>query len=187
LARIVHAGYLTLIETEQPGLQMLAVSAELVLSLVSLLIAVLAAGIAGFQARRMRETWQAQNALEVARDLQSERQRTARSVLYNITAAKLPYEEWDRAQRGQVDDVVQQLNTAAYLTEKRLLPSKMLEENWNNLFRNAYVAAKPRIEARSQFGGIDMWVPFQRFAKQMLDKYGPPGTFYFERDDRDVE
>jgi len=163
---------------------MIAATADVVLSAVSLVIALCAAGFAGLQVLRMRQTWQAQNALEVARDLQSKEQREARRDLYVLKARDTPYQDWTRADRHNADHVLQQLNTAAYLSEQRLLPSKMLEENWNGVFRNAYRAAQPRIEDRVVTRGArNLWGPFDRFAKRMIALYGEPDPYFEEGED----
>jgi type II secretory pathway pseudopilin PulG len=159
---------------------MFGVNADTVLSSVSVAVAVLAAAFAGLQVSRMRQTWQAQNALEVARDLQSDAQRSGRRALYALKARNAPYEQWTFPQRHDVDNVIQQLNTAAYLDERQLLPPKMLEENWNGVFRNAYVAALPRVQARRDKGAKNLWRPFEDFAKRMIDLYGDPDPYFEE-------
>jgi hypothetical protein len=152
----------------------------LALSIISLVVAVSAAGFAGLQVIRMRQTWQAQNALEVARDIQSNDQREARRRLYVLKARGTDYGSWTLAQKHEVDTAIQQLNTAAYLGEQRLLPPRMLEENWNVVFRQVYRAAEPRINDYVDRGAQEPWGPFRRFATRMIALNGEPPPYFEE-------
>lgn len=157
------------------------VAASFVVSIIAV-IAVLVVGLnqAGRlsrQAERMRESWQAQNALEIARDIQSERQRDARRTLYWLKSQGVEYSNWTALQRNQADLVLQQLNTAAYMAEIGLLPKNMLEENWGNVFRNVFVASQPRIEHRREKWAQGLWQPFVRLATRLLDE-APAEPFY---------
>lgn len=136
------------------------------------------------QAERMKESWQAQNALEIARDIQSERQRNARRTIYWLKSQEVEYSDWTLFQRSQADLVLQQLNTAAYLEEIGLLPKGMLENNWGNVFRNVFVAAEPRIDHRKEEWARDLWHPFVTLAKRLLDE--APGEPFYRPEEGDL-
>ncbi len=155
----------------------LAVTAVLVVGLYQ-------AGRLSRQAERMRESWQAQNAIEIARDIQSERQREARRMLYWLKSQDVEYSKWTPLQRNQADLVLQQLNTAAYMAEIGLLPKDMLEENWGNVFRNVFVAAQPRIEHRKEEWARDLWKPFVTLAIRLLDE--TPGEPFYPPEEGDL-
>ena len=153
------------------------------LSIGSLVVAVLAASFAGAQVVRMRQAWQAQNALEVARDLDSEEQREARRALYGLKAAQVPYIKWKISDKETADRVLQRLNTAAYLADKRLLPPGMLEENWSGVYRNVYRAAEDRIAERDVLGATHLWRSFRVLAMSLIAELGEPDPFFRESEE----
>ena len=118
----------------------------------------------------MRQGWQAQNAMEIARDLQAGEQREARGRIYSLKGDSVPYEDWTQADKHVADKVFQQLNTAAYLQQRKLLPKDMLEENWGNVFRSAYRAASERIDERRSMGDRELWRQFEDFALRLLEE-----------------
>ena len=143
---------------------------------------VLAAGALGalglglIQIKNMRRGWQAQNALEMARDLQSDEQRQARRTIYGLKGDGVPYRSWSDSQKHAATVAVQQLNTAAYLAQIDLIPPNMLEDNWGQVFRNVYTAALPRIEDRRSQGETNLWKAFTDLAEDLL-KRGPADPF----------
>jgi hypothetical protein len=125
----------------------------------------------------MRKTWQAQNALDLLRDIQSDAQRAARGCIFGLKGDGVPLANWTIEQEHQADLVVQQLNTAAYLAEHRLVPARMLNDLWGDIFRRAYGAAHDRIDERRRLGDPDLWQSFTRVAEKLLKK-APATSFY---------
>lgn len=146
-------------------------------TLITSVAAMAAVGIGIFQAHRMRQGWQAQNALEIARDLQSAEQREARGLIYSLKGNGVPFVEWSDEEKHLADKVFQQLNTAAYLQQRKLLPNDLLEENWGNVFRSAYRAASERVQERRDRGDRELWRPFEEFALALL-KVADADPFY---------
>jgi hypothetical protein len=144
-----------------------------VASIVSAVAAIGAVLLGSLQAHRMREGWQAANAVEALRDLQSDGQRDARRHLYSLHARNVPYNEWSASDKLVTDSVCQQLNGAAYLSQKGLLPDSMLEEYWGNVIRNVYVAAGPRLDERRAAGDTKLWQPLVDAATELLTIRGP--------------
>lgn len=105
----------------------------LFISFVSARSAERSAEFAKLQHQRMKEAWQTQNAFELARDLQSERQRAARRTIYELHGGHTKYASWTKEQKHLADYICQQLQTAAILDKQELLPPGFLALNWGDL------------------------------------------------------
>jgi hypothetical protein len=149
-------------------------------ALASILTAIAALGalvIGISQAKGMREGWQAQNALEVLRDLQSEIQRNGRREIYSLKGQEVPYSQWGEEKKRIADSICSQLNAVAYLDKRRLLPPGMVEDNWGNVYRNVYTAAHDHILDRRAKGDSKLWEPFIGLAEKYLT-ISPADNFY---------
>jgi len=133
--------------------------------------------IGALQTRRMRRTWQAQNAIDILRDMQSETQRAARHTIFGLKGDRIPYNTWTEEEKHKAGVVIQLLNTAAYLAKRRLIPRTILDDLWGDIFRGAYESAHEHVIERRELGDKGLWKEFSDVAEDLLTK-APANDFY---------
>jgi hypothetical protein len=134
------------------------------------------------QTKLSKLSWQAQNAVEISRDLQSDKQRSARGCIFALAGDEVPYHRWTEEEKHQADLMIQQLQLAVILNANELLVRDLLRDSWGATFVKACRAGHERIEdQRSKSGNDSLWRAFEDFAKGPCKGIEPPPFYQSDR------
>jgi len=101
---------------------------------------------------------QQQNLVTVGRDLQSNDQRTARSVVYHL--GQNDGEHWAKSRNWSVDqkDAVeltcQLFELVIFMQDNDMLPPGSVADNWVNAVERCWIVALPLIHSREESEGL---------------------------------
>jgi len=123
-------------------------------------VVVLIVGLMAYKA--VKEGVRDQNLLTLARDIQSDSQRKARGVVYELgkrrASEAIDVIAWSDTELDAVERTCQLFQLALFMEERKMVPKNSISEPWADAIERCWVVAFSHIAKRQSLEGFNLWV-----------------------------